>query len=98
MKSTSVRLQDSAVAFITNPHSDPTDLIKQSIYQVKSSYKYKNPATVCGASHCFPIEKVGRGNFTHMIARPSIKDIKSRKTCVHVLMFSIADILFKDSV
>ena len=33
------------------------------------------------ASHCFPIEKAGRQDFTHMIARPSInKDIKNRKT------------------
>ena len=32
------------------------------------------------ASHCFPIEKVGRLYFMHMIARTSInKDINNRK-------------------
>ena len=31
------------------------------------------------ASHCFPIEKVGRQDFTHMIARPSSNtDIKNK--------------------
>ena len=33
------------------------------------------------ASHCFSIEKAGRQNFKHTIARPSInRDIKNRKT------------------
>ena len=33
------------------------------------------------ASHCFPIEKARRQDFTHMIARPSInKDIENQKT------------------
>ena len=32
------------------------------------------------ASHCFPVEKAGRQDFTHMIARPLInKDIHNRQ-------------------
>ena len=34
------------------------------------------------ASHCFPTEKAGTQDFTHMIARPSFnKDIEIRKQC-----------------
>ena len=43
---------------------------------------FKLQAKLRSYSHCFPIEKVGRQDLMHLIARPSInKDIKIGKQC-----------------